>query len=107
MTGLTKGHRITSSPRPLRFLAGGCLVALSLAGPARAADEADAFAAVAEILEQRCALPACHAGPDAPKGMRLEKEWIYRSTVNVPARTSGGLLRVAPGDPEGSKARSS
>jgi Membrane bound beta barrel domain (DUF5777) len=32
--------------------------------------------------------------------MRLELDQIYRSTVNIPARTDSRYLRVAPGDPD-------
>lgn len=67
---------------------------------ARAQDEAAAFAQAGRLLHSRCAMPGCHAGPDAAHGMRLEAEQIYRSTVNVRARTDPRLLRVAPGAPE-------
>jgi Membrane bound beta barrel domain (DUF5777) len=75
---------------------------LTAAGTARAQVEApgDAFAPVAHLLQSRCAMPACHGGAHPAQGMRLESGWVYRSTVNVPARTDGRFLRVAPGDPE-------
>jgi len=67
---------------------------------ARAQEESAAFAPVARLLQSRCAMPGCHAGPGAMQGMRLEADEIYRSTVNVHARTDGRYLRVSPGAPE-------
>jgi hypothetical protein len=57
------------------------------------------FALAGRILKTRCAMPGCHLGPDAKQGLRLEVGQIYRSTVNVRARTDARLLRVAPGAP--------
>jgi len=70
------------------------------AGP-RPAD-ADAFPAVGKILQARCAMPACHAGLKAAEGLRLETAHVYRTAVNVPAHSDKTLLRVSPGDPDGS-----
>ena len=42
-------------------------------------------------------MPGCHLGPDARQGLRLEVDQIYRSSVNVRARTDRPLLRVVPG----------
>jgi uncharacterized beta barrel domain-containing protein DUF5777 len=79
------------------------LVLLSLllgTGAVRAQGEADLFPPVGRLLQSRCAMPACHAGPRPAQGMRLEADQVYRSVVNVPARTDRQLLRVAPGDPD-------
>ena len=45
-------------------------------------------------------MPGCHAGAEPAQRMRLEADQIYRSTINVPARTDSRYLRVAPGDPD-------
>ena len=45
-------------------------------------------------------MPGCHAGPDAAKGLRLEASHIYRSAVNVRAKTDPRFLRVNPGSPD-------
>ena len=66
----------------------------------RAQGETDAFAPVARLLQSRCAMPGCHAGPEPAQGMRLEADQTYRSTVNVRARTDARFLRVTPGDPD-------
>jgi Membrane bound beta barrel domain (DUF5777) len=73
---------------------------LSVAAAARAQGEADVFPTVGHLLQSRCAMPACHGGPAAAQGMRLEADRVYRSVVNVPARTDSRFLRVAPGDPD-------
>ena len=63
-------------------------------------DDAELFARVGRLLQSRCAMPACHLGPDAMKGLRLEVQQIYRSSVNVRARTDSRLLRLVPGAPQ-------
>ena len=76
------------------------LTAVLAGREARAQDDAAAFAQVSHLLHSRCAMPGCHAGPEAVQRMRLETDQIYRSTVNVRARTDARLLRVAPGAPD-------
>ncbi|HEU4402752.1 MAG TPA: DUF5777 family beta-barrel protein [Candidatus Polarisedimenticolia bacterium] len=84
------------------------LLSLALpAGEPRAQDqppvvveESAAFAAAGRLLHAHCAMAGCHAGPKAAQGMRLEAEQIYRSTVNVRARTDARRLRVVPGAPD-------
>ncbi len=70
------------------------------AGEARGQEEPAAFERVGRLLQSRCAMPGCHAGPDARQGLRLESDRIYRSAVNVRARTDPRALRVAPGSPD-------
>ena len=62
-------------------------------------DDAELFARVGRLLQSRCAMPGCHLGPDAMKGLHLEIQQIYRSSVNVRARTDPRLLRLVPGAP--------
>jgi Membrane bound beta barrel domain (DUF5777) len=76
------------------------LVGLLLPAQVRAQDDAALFAQAGRLLHSRCAMPGCHAGPEAVQGLRLEADQIYRSTVNVRARTDPRLLRVAPGAPD-------
>jgi hypothetical protein len=45
---------------------------------------------------------ACHAGAAAPLGLRLEAGVSYAMLVNAPSVEVPGLLRVSPGDPDGS-----
>lgn len=92
MIGSTRVRRTTNS---LLFI----LLALP-AGQAHAQEESAAFAPAGRLLQSRCAMPGCHAGPQAMRGLRLEATEIYRSTVNVHARTDSRFLRVAPGAPD-------
>jgi hypothetical protein len=70
------------------------LVFLTLpAGRASAQEESAAFAPVGRLLQSHCAMPGCHAGPDASQGLRLEAAQIYRTGVNVRARTDPRYLR--------------
>jgi hypothetical protein len=64
------------------------------------AGDAALFAAAGKILQARCAMPACHAGARASQGLRLEMGRVYRTTVNVRARTDSRYLRVDPGAPD-------
>ncbi len=68
--------------------------------PSWADAESTAFQAAARLLQRRCSVSGCHAGPDAEKGLRLEPAQVYRSTVNVPARTDRRYRLVAPGQPQ-------
>lgn len=67
---------------------------------AQATEERVAFDAVVQLFAAKCT--PCHVGADAEKGLRLEREWIYRTTVNVPAQGDRRTSRVAPNHPEAS-----
>ncbi len=43
---------------------------------------------------------ACHAGAQAPLGLRLDEGASYAMLVSVPSVEMPGVLRVAPGDPD-------
>ncbi len=124
MTGSTKRHLTTETPRLVAALlvlfAGTLFAPFAAAAPFEGAsppdqetvpaastaaaipgwDEHSNFEAVRKILQARCAMPACHAGPNAAQGLRLEGEQIYRSTVNVHPLSDGRFLRVDPGRAE-------
>ncbi len=70
------------------------------AADAAAQEESAAFAPIGRLLQSRCAMSGCHAGPNASMGMRMEATEIYRATVNVHARSDGRYMRVTPGDPD-------
>lgn len=42
----------------------------------------------------------CHAGANAPQGLRLDAANSFTSLVGVPARQNSSVLRVAPGNPD-------
>lgn len=52
------------------------------------------------VLTPICTL--CHSGAAAPLGLRLDSAASYAMLVNVPSVEAPALLRVAPGDPDGS-----
>ncbi len=113
MTGLIKVRKTTELPaRDKRrglvawwallvvvFILARMPVAGMAAEPAVVLDESAAFEVAKRLLVRRCAFSGCHVGMNAPKGLRLEPERIYRSTVNVPARSDRQYTLVAPGDP--------
>lgn len=53
---------------------------------------------VARFFEASCT--RCHSGAHAKLGLLLDRDSFYRSTVNVPARSSRRIKLVSPGDPE-------
>jgi len=107
VTGLIRAHRTTDAGRrasvALRRLAVvGAIVGLIPFAAVRAAvdDESEVFQAAARMLAQRCALPACHGGPDAAQGLRLDAGYLYRETVNAPSKSDRRFRLVAPGKPD-------
>jgi Membrane bound beta barrel domain (DUF5777) len=68
--------------------------------PAASPTEAELFAPVAKLLQARCAMPACHAGPQARLGLRLDARNLYRTAVNVRSRSDSRYLRIDPGAPD-------
>jgi methionine-rich copper-binding protein CopC len=59
------------------------------------------FASIqAQVFTPICT--TCHAGADAPHGLRLDAADSYNLLVGVPSAEVPGLLRVKPGDPDAS-----
>lgn len=54
------------------------------------------------VFTPTCATAGCHAGAAAPQGLRLDETSSYGLLVNVPSSEVPSILRVAPGDPDGS-----
>jgi len=54
----------------------------------------------ANVFDQYCV--HCHAGANAPVGLRLDAANSYASLVGVPSTERSGVLRVAPGNPNNS-----
>ncbi len=50
-----------------------------------------------ELFDASCII--CHAGANAPLGLRLDTENSFNNLVGVPSRQQGSLLRVDPGQP--------
>lgn len=55
------------------------------------------------ILVETCAAAnACHSGPNAQKGLRLDPGFAYASLVNVASAFDPSLMRVKPAVPDSS-----
>jgi uncharacterized beta barrel domain-containing protein DUF5777 len=91
---------VSGSTRVLKTINVLALVALSVSQSARAQQASPLFQQVGRLLQQSCALPACHGSDKPAAGLRLEASHFYRNTVNVRARTDSSFLRVTPGSPE-------
>jgi mono/diheme cytochrome c family protein len=74
------------------------LVLALAAGAPAAAQESEAFAAAARVIEARCV--RCHSGPKPEGGLRLDAATLYRETVNVPSRAQSGMRVVDPARPD-------
>lgn len=56
----------------------------------------------ASIIEPNCATTGCHLGAAAPQGLRLDSANSYGMLVGVASSEASSILRVAPGNPDGS-----
>ncbi len=56
----------------------------------------------AKVFTPTCAVSGCHSGADAPQGLQLEQGLSARNLINVPSPRDSHLLRVIPGNPDGS-----
>lgn len=55
------------------------------------------------ILQETCASAnACHSGPNAQKGLRLDAGFAYGNLVNVASTFDPNLMRVMPAFPDSS-----
>jgi hypothetical protein len=55
-----------------------------------------------QVLSQTCTTSGCHGGAFASLGLSLEPSSAYGGLVNFPSQQVPGLLRVKPGDSDGS-----
>jgi methionine-rich copper-binding protein CopC len=55
-----------------------------------------------QVFTPNCAISGCHAGATAPHGLRLDAGSSYALLVGVPSDEVPTVMRVAPGDPDGS-----
>lgn len=56
----------------------------------------------ANVFTPGCAVVGCHGGTTAAQGLRLDDGLSAASLINVPSVASASLVRVVPGDPDGS-----
>ena len=55
-----------------------------------------------QIFDVNCAISGCHGNSSPQLGLDLSSGQAFQSTVNVASLERQSLVRVAPGDPEGS-----
>ena len=55
-----------------------------------------------EVFTPTCAVSGCHTGAAAPEGLRLDEANSFGMLVGVASSQAPSILRVAPGDPDGS-----
>jgi hypothetical protein len=63
---------------------------------------AQLFNAAQAIFTARCAIPGCHAGGNPQQGLDLSSGNAFSNTVAVRSSEPSNLLRVSPGDDDGS-----
>jgi hypothetical protein len=54
------------------------------------------------VFSKRCAVPGCHGGGTVQFGLRLDPGFSYGNLVNVASPRDSNLIRVIPGNPDGS-----
>ena len=63
---------------------------------------AQLFDAAQGVFTARCAIPGCHAGGSPQAGLNLSSGNAFSNTVAVRSSEPSNLLRVSPGDDDGS-----
>jgi len=54
------------------------------------------------VFNASCAVPGCHGGAGAQQGLRLDPGFSAGNLINVHSPQDSNLIRVLPGDPDGS-----
>jgi len=54
------------------------------------------------VFNVNCAVPGCHGGTGAQQGLRLDPGFSAGNLINVHSSQDPNLIRVIPGDPDGS-----
>ena len=54
------------------------------------------------VFSPRCAIPECHGGGNVQFGLRLDPGFSAGNLINVPSPRDANLIRVIPGNPNGS-----
>jgi hypothetical protein len=88
--GAGTGEGLDQNGQPLS--AGGGSVALA---PTLASIQANVFSV-------NCAIPGCHGGGTVQFGLRLDPGFSAGNLINVPSPRDTNLIRVIPGNPNGS-----
>jgi len=56
----------------------------------------------ANVFSVNCAIPGCHGGGTVQYGLRLDPDFSYGNLINVHSPQDPSLIRVIPGNPDGS-----
>ena len=56
----------------------------------------------AKVFSVNCAFSGCHGGGTVPFGLRLDLGFSYGNLINVHSPQDPSLIRVIPGNPDGS-----
>src|SRR5437588_7329403 len=56
----------------------------------------------ANVFSVNCAFSGCHGGGTVPFGLRLDPGFSAGNLINVPSPRDPNLIRVIPGNPDGS-----
>lgn len=75
---------------------------LLVATSARAQMDAAVTAEVADLFATKCAIPACHSGPQPMLGLNLEEGQFMSNVIDVPSTERPDLRLVRPGRPDSS-----
>ena len=54
------------------------------------------------VFNVNCAVPGCHGGAGAQQGLRLDAGFSAGNLINVASPRDPNLIRVIPGNPDGS-----
>jgi len=54
------------------------------------------------VFSVNCAIPGCHGGGTVQQGLRLDPGFSAGNLINVPSPRDANLIRVIPGNPDGS-----
>jgi hypothetical protein len=54
------------------------------------------------VFSVNCAVPGCHGGAGAQQGLRLDPGFSAGNLINVASPRDSNLIRVVPGNPDGS-----
>jgi hypothetical protein len=95
--GAGSGDGLDQNGQPLSGGSGGGSLAPPVAGltPTLASIQSNVFSV-------NCAVPGCHGGAGAQQGLRLDPGFSAGNLINVASPRDSNLIRVVPGNPDGS-----
>jgi hypothetical protein len=95
--GAGSGEGLDPNGQPLSSGSGGGNLAPPIPGLAPTLDSIQA-----NVFSVTCAVPGCHGGAGAQQGLRLDPGFSAGNLINVASSQDPTLVRVIPGNPDGS-----